>query len=167
MASSFSIAPATASSFLPLLSTQRQNYIIRLDTMCSRSKARDVTEDALLEDIHKSVHESEIVDAIVGKVKGPYKDSVNVAIFRARKEDTLQVTGYDYAFTFKGLLVSWGKIVQTLNDGLGTHFRVYPEDDGEDIVLRLEFRPKPIMNPEDEEAIELPTRPRTNSVESE
>jgi hypothetical protein len=34
--------------------------------------------------------------------------------------------------------------------------------------LLMEFRPsKPVMNPEDEEVIELPMRPRTSSIESE
>ena len=47
------------------------------------------------------------------------------------------------------------------------NFRVYPEDDGAEIVLYLEFRPKPVMNPEDEEYIDVPMRPRTSSIESE
>lgn len=164
---SYSIAPATMTSFLPLLSVSRQNQIIRMDTSCTRAKSRHATEDALLEDIHKAVREQEIVDVLMEKIRDPYKDAVTASIFRARKDDSIQVTGYDHAFAFKTLLVSWGKIVQSLNDGLGENFRVYPEDDGAEIVLYLEFRPKPVMNPEDEEYIDVPMRPRTSSIESE
>lgn len=166
---SYSIPPATITSFLPLISNERQNYIVRMNALWMRSKARIATEAALLEDIHMAVHERELVDTLREKVKGPYTDSVTVVLFRARKEDTLQVTGHEYAFTFKSLLVSWGKIVGSLNEGLGTNFRVYPEDKDDEIVLVLEFRPKPIMNPEDfeEEVIEVPMRPRTTSIASE
>ena len=165
---SYSIAPATITVFLPLIGNNRQNYIIRMDALWMRSKARTATEAALLEDIHRAVHERELVDILREKVKEPYTDSVTVVFFRARKEDTLQVTGHEYAFTFKSLLVSWGKIVGSLNEGLGRNFRVYSEDKDDEIVLVLEFRPKPIMNPEDEEeVIEVPMRPRATSIASE
>jgi hypothetical protein len=65
-------------------------------------------------------------------------------------------------------LIVWGTIVQSLNEGLGPNFRVVRECEGDTITLLMEFRPsKPVMNPEDEEVIELPMRPRASSVESE
>jgi hypothetical protein len=165
---SYSIAPATRTSFLPLLSMNRQDYIARIADACSRAKSRSATEAALLEDIHMAVHESDIVDALVGKIRDdPSQESVCATIFRARRDDTLQVTGCKHTFRFAGLLMPWGKVVQSLNEGLRSNFRVYPKEEDEEIVLYLEFRPKPIMNPEEEEVIELPTRPRTTSIESE
>jgi hypothetical protein len=165
----FSIAPATRTSFHPLLSMNHQNYISRIAARGSRRVARNATECALLEDIHMAVQEKDLVDALVEKIMDdPTKESVCVTVFRARKEDTLQVTGYNYAFTFASLLVSWGKVVQSLNECLGSNFRVYPKEEDAEIVLYLEFKRKPVMNPEDEEeVIELPMRPRTSSIESE
>jgi hypothetical protein len=165
----YSIAPATRTSFLPLISMNRQDYIVRIAVACARAKSRNATEYALLEDIHMAVHESEIVDALVKKIRDdPTKDSVCATIFRARKNDTLQVTGYDHAFTFGSLLMPWGKIVQSLNECLRSNFRVYPKEEDEEIVLYMEFKSKIVMNPEDEpEIIEMPTRPRTTSIESE
>ncbi|MCX8511103.1 MAG: hypothetical protein ORN83_05025 [Chthoniobacteraceae bacterium] len=166
---SYSISPATRTSFLPLLSMNRQDYIARIADACSRAKSRSATESALLEDIHMAVHEKDLVDALVEKIRDdPTKDSVSTIVFRARKEDTLQVTGYEHTFRFASLLVPWGKVVQSLNEGLRPNFRVYPKEEDAEIVLYLEFKRKPVMNPEDEEeVIELPMRPRTSSVESE
>jgi hypothetical protein len=166
----YSISPATRTSFLPLLSMNHQNYISRIAARGSRRLARNATEYALLEDIHMAVQEKDLVDALVEKIMDdPTKESVCVTVFRARKEDTLQVTGHEYAFTFASLLVSWGKVVQSLNECLGSNFRVYPKDEGAEIVLYLAFKPiERVMNPEDEEeVIELPMRPRTSSIESE
>jgi len=164
----YSIAPATRTSFLPLLSMNRQDYIARIAHACSRAKSRNATEAALLEDIHMAVHEKDLVDALVGKIRDdPSQESVCATIFRARRDDTLQVTGYNHTFRFAGLLCPWGKVVQSLNEGLRSNFRVYPKEEGAEIVLLLEFNPKSIMNPEEEEVIELPVRHRTSSVESE
>ena len=166
---SFSLPPATRTSFLPLLSMNRQDYIARIADACSRVKAKGATEAALLEDIHMAVHEKDIVDALVGKIRDdPSKESASTMIFRMRRDDTLQVAGYKHAFTFGNLLVPWGSVVQSLNEGLRPNFRVYPKEEDGEIVLLLEFNSKPIMNPEEEEeVIELPVRPRTSSVESE
>ena len=165
----YSISPATRKSFLPLLSMNRQDYIARIADACARARSRNATEYALLEDIHMAIHEKDIVDALVGKIRDdPSQESVCATVFRARKEDRLQVAGYDHAFTFGSLLVPWGKVVQLLNEGLRSNFRVYPKEEDEEIVLYLEFKRKLVMNPEDEpEVIEMPMRPRTSSVESE
>jgi hypothetical protein len=165
----YSISPATRTSFLPLVSMNRQDYIIRIADACSRAKSRNATEAALLEDIHMAVQEKDLVDALVGKIRDdPSQESVCATIFRARRDDTLQVTGYTHTFRFAGLLCPWGKVVQSLNECLRPNFRVYPKEEDAEIVLYLEFKRKPVMNPEDEEeVIELPMRPRTSSVESE
>jgi hypothetical protein len=147
----------------------RQDYIVRIADACARASSRNATNYALLEDIHMAIHEKDLVDALVKKIRDdPSKESVGTMIFRMPRNDTLQVTGSHHAFTFGSLLMPWGKVVQSLNEGLCPNFRVYPTEEGADIVLLLEFRPKPIMNPEEEEeVIELPMRPRTSSVESE
>jgi hypothetical protein len=147
----------------------RQDYIARIAHACSRVKSARATEAALLEDIHMAIQEKDLADALVGKIRDdPSKESVSTMIFRMPRGDTLQVTGSHHAFTFGSLLMPWGKVVQSLNEGLRPNFRVYPTEEGADIVLLLEFRSKPIMNPEEEEeVIELPMRPRTSSVESE
>ena len=165
----YSISPATRTSFLPLVSMNRQDYIIRTAATCVRGHARRATEYALLEDIHMAVQEKDLVDALVENIRDdPTKDSVCATVFRARKEDTLQVAGHDHTFTFAVLLVPWGKVVQSLIECLRPNFRVYPKEEDAEIVLYLEFKRKPVMNPEDEEeVIELPMRPRTSSVESE
>jgi hypothetical protein len=164
-----SIAPATTTSFPPLLSANRQAYIIDMNAAISRVKTRSATDAALLEDIRASVREKDIVDALIKKIRDPYKDCVSTVLIRSRKADSLRVTGHDHAISFKNLLSPWGTVVRSLNDGLGRNFRVYPVEEGDEIVLYMEFKPsKPIMNPEDdEESVEVPVHPRSPSAESE
>jgi len=164
---SFSLPLATTTSFPPLISTSNQKRIVAHDACCARIRARKAASAALLQHIHEMIAENKIIDTLMKKMRNPYLGYVSDPLFSVCGKDRIKIEGYDYEHTMRALIV-WGTIVQSLNEGLGPNFRVVRECEGDTITLLMEFRPsKPVMNPEEEEVIELPMRPRTSSVESE
>lgn len=164
---SFSLPLATKTSFQPLISTYNQKRIAAHDACCARIRSRKAASAALLQHIHELITEKRIVDTLMKKVRDPYVGYVSDPLFSVCGKDRIKLEGYDHEHTMRALIV-WGTIVQSLNEGLGPNFRVVRECEGDTITLLMEFRPsKPVMNPEDEEVIELPMRPRTSSIESE
>jgi hypothetical protein len=164
---SFYLPIATKTSFQPLISTYNQKRIVAHDACCARMRARKASSAALLQYIHELMTEKRIVDTLMKKMRDPYIGYVSEPLFSVCGKDRIKLEGYDHEHTMRALIV-WGTIVQSLNEGLGPNFRVVRECEGDTITLLMEFRPsKPVMNPEEEEVIELPMRPRTSSVESE
>jgi hypothetical protein len=164
---SFSLPLATITSFQPLISAYNQKRIVAADACYARIRARKAASAALLQHIREMITENRIVDTLTKKVRDPYVGYVSEPLFSVCGKDRIKLEGYDHEHTMRALIV-WGTTVQSLNEGLGPNFRVVRECEGDTITLLIEFRPsKPVMNPEDEEVIELPMRPRTSSIESE
>lgn len=164
---SFSLPLATITSFQPLISTVNQKRIVAHDACCARIRARKAASAALLQHIREMITEKRIVDNLMKKVRDPYIGCVSDPLFSVCGKDRIKLEGYDHEHTMRALIV-WGTIVESLNEGLGPNFRVVRECEGDTITLIMEFKPiKPVMNPEEEEVIELPMRPRSSSVESE
>jgi len=142
MGDTYTLPRASVFSFPPLLSKAVQVQVIALNETYSRIRSTRAAEDALLEDIHKAVLENEIVEVLQKKIREPYTDYVSVDIFRGVSEARIKVDKHEYPATFRVLLHPDGKILKSLNKGLGEEFKVLMEEEGDYTVLKLEFRPK-------------------------
>ena len=182
--------PATVFNFKPLLSDSNQASIMYEVAAQARMRARRACEDALLQHIHDVVHEQEVFHKLLTAVGKPHTGMVSIDLFRFGASARMKVNGCEKDMSIGVLLLRSGRIMQSLNEGLGRNFRVtvrYPPESPDRGSVIMEFSPDGfpprlapvriphpppsgsssvvgIMNPEDEEeSVILPTHPDPES----
>ena len=181
----FFFTPSNSNSFQPLLSDEEMTAIISANKKHELMRVQTVYGNSLLEHIYDLIKGENIVSALVDAVKDPYKDYVSTLLFRVSYYAFMRVDGYDHKIRIGSLLHANKHVLNTLNQGLGPNFRVVRRASAlsNEVELYLEFWPsgwpvveppdapvkceRPVMNPEDEEYVEVPTVARRMSFDSE
>ena len=183
----FFFTPAVSNSFQPLLSEEQMKSVISANRKHEIMRVHTAYSNSLLEHIYDLVKGENIMSALMDEVKQPYKDCVSVLLFRVSHYAFMRVDGYDNKIRIGALLHSNKHVLNTLNQGLGPNFRVVRRThalSSNEVELHLEFWPngwpvvgdppgapvkceRPVMNPEDEEFVEMPMVARRMSFDSE
>lgn len=164
------------SSFQPFFSASEVAFIVDTDASLARDRFRTVCEDALLEHLLQPDLRRDVMARLLMALGHPYQGHVSIPFYKVSHTQRMEIEGHGGTFYITTLLRKTGRVLETLNRGLGPKLRIVSSCPRSSFELFLEFWPKgisdpnerrPIMNPEDEEEVEVPMAPRSLSFDSE
>ena len=164
------------SSFQPFFSASEVAFIVDSNASLARDRFRTVCEDALLQHFLQPDLRREVMARLLAALAQPYRGHVSIPFYKVAHTQRMEVEGHGGVFYISTLLRKTGRVLETLNRGLGPKLRIVSGCSLLTFDLYLEFWPEgisdpskrpPVMNPEDEEEVEVPMAPRSLSFDSE